>query len=121
MLPRSEIGQVAPGIWLARYPPKDSLDAGYVLMGGQGHNGDEIYEFPYTPQPDPGDASKDSFAWIKTARKCPLKLELLEAMFVLEALKEAGYDQKRHGDTWLWVVDKCGKLIRKFEKKQGKG
>ena len=87
-------------------------------MGGQGHNGDEIHEFPHAPQPDPGDASEDSFAWIKMARTFPLKLELLEAMFVLEALKEAGYDQKRHGETWLWVFDKCGKLIKKYEKRR---
>jgi hypothetical protein len=108
-----EIGEIVDGHWLAKIGKK------YVVLGNQGHRGDEVYTFPCKPSPEPRKTS-EFFEWDKNVEEHDKKamLNFGVAFELVASAVKSGYDQDKHGHFFRWFWNRAARMIRKHERKK---
>lgn len=111
-----EIGMLAPGYSLVKQNKR------YFILGGQGHAGEDLYSFRSKPHPAPGYNNKNCDkhdVWFETygVKEMGRKFSYYDAKNLIASCKKAGWSQRRNGDLCLWLYDRSGRLLKKFEEK----
>ena len=121
-----EIGILAPGYSIIR--KRDGL---YYILGGQGHNGDEVVHFPTTPFPDPdpemeadedSPIAKEEDRWLEEADQFEravreAKLTMSESVALYNACRDQ-YERSGSNVFEQWLFGRVGELIEIHEGKR---
>jgi hypothetical protein len=137
-----ELGQLAPGYWLALFPkgarlrfnaklkecPRVEADT-YAVIGGDGHGGKIFLTMPSRPRPDsdPHNALEeadagfpDSMNWVAEADAWEdLSLPLDSAWaFVQSCREEGGWGKDLpHPIFHQWFFHRAGELVKEYEER----
>lgn len=124
-----DIGHISGRYYLCWHKDK------YIVMGGQGHSGDELIFWTEKPISDPTEDKSDNeindmtredfepiFNAMKILEKTETKMRPYEGYcFVKSCIDDKIYDPEHDGYNFdLWLFHYCGKLIGKSENESKK-
>ena len=122
-----EIGQIIPGLYLGY----DIVSKQYLVVGGQGKPGDELFGFekilkdPYEGLTDEEidslsiqDAKHEQFLSYTNGVKTltdNTSFSIHQAQELILHAEQAGYQRSKDGDIMFWIMEKISKMVKLYE------